>query len=167
MERCLRAIQEIQFNVIPRMSLKQWMNMWGRLCLGSAGISDFPIWVQLLPELFFEVADRDSDGVISKEELKSFYKHISGISDPTTLERTTNEGYRALTANGDYKLNKQNYLFAFANFLLAKGIYGPGKYLFGTFDNRETDDGTDNHKSNYSLFQLRLRYKRLYYVNSV
>jgi len=132
--------KDIQFNVIPRMSLKQWMNMWGRLCIGSAGISDFPIWVQLLPELFFEVADRDADGVISKEELKSFYKHISGISDPTTLERTTNEGYRALTANGDYKLNKQNYLFAFANFLLAKGIYGPGKYLFGTFDNREIDE---------------------------
>ena len=42
--------------------------------------------------------------------------------------------------NGDYKLNKQNYLFAFANFLLAKGIYGPGKYLFGTFDNREIDE---------------------------
>ena len=53
--------KDIQFNVIPRMSLKQWMNMWGRLCLGSAGISDFPIWVQLLPELFFEVADRDGN----------------------------------------------------------------------------------------------------------
>ena len=51
--------RDVQFNVIPRMSEKQWMNMWGRLCLGSAGISDFPIWVQLLPELFFEVADRD------------------------------------------------------------------------------------------------------------
>ena len=38
------------------------------------------------------------DGVISKDELKSFYKHISGITDPQTLERTTNEGYRALTA---------------------------------------------------------------------
>jgi len=81
-----------------------------------------------------------ADGVISKEELKSFYQHISGITDAKTLERTTNEGYRALTANGDYKLNKQNYLFAFANFLLAKGIYGPGKYLFGTFDNREIDE---------------------------
>ena len=31
-------------------------------------------------------------------------------------------------------------MFAFANFLLAKGIYGPGKYLFGTFDNREIDE---------------------------
>ena len=53
--------KEIQFNVVPKMSMKQWMNMWGRLCLGSAGIADFPIWVQLLPELFFEVADRDGN----------------------------------------------------------------------------------------------------------
>ena len=50
---------DIQYNTIPRMSLKQWLNMWGRLCYGAAGISDFPIWVQLLPELFFEVGDRD------------------------------------------------------------------------------------------------------------
>ena len=38
------------------------------------------------------------DGLISKEELKKFYEIISGIDDPKTLERTTNEGYRALTA---------------------------------------------------------------------
>ena len=42
--------------------------------------------------------------------------------------------------NGNYQLNKENYLFAFANFLLGKDIYGPGKYLFGTFDNREIDE---------------------------
>ena len=38
------------------------------------------------------------DGIISKQELKNFYKLVSGIANPTTLEKTTNEGYRALTA---------------------------------------------------------------------
>ena len=38
-------------------------------------------------------------------------------------------------------------MFAFANFLLAKGIYGPGKYLYGTFDNREIDE---TYKVNYN-----------------
>ena len=28
----------------------------------------------------------------------------------------------------------------FANFLLGKDIYGPGKYIFGVFDNREIDE---------------------------
>merc|ERR1719273_2075393 len=146
-EEAFDKYKQVQFNQVPSMSLKQWLNMWGRLCHGSAGISDFPIWVQLLPELFFEVGDRDGDGILSKEELSNFYCKISGITDPKTLERTTNEGYRALTANGDYKLNKQNYMFAFANFLLAKGIYGPGKYLYGTFDNRELDE---TYKVNYN-----------------
>jgi hypothetical protein len=146
-EEAFNRYKDVQFNVVPRMSLKQWLNMWGRLCHGSAGISGFPIWVQLLPELFFDVADRDGDGIISKEELRNFYWKISGITDIKQLERTTNEGYRALSANGDYKLNKQNYMFAFANFLLAKGIYGPGKYLYGTFDNREIDE---TYKVNYN-----------------
>jgi len=139
-EEAFDEYKEVQFKEDPSMSLKQWLNMWGRLCRGSAGISDFPIWVQLLPDMFFEVADRDGDGVISKDELRNFYFKICGLTDKVTLERTTNEGYRALTANGDYQLTKQNYMFAFANFLLAKGIYGPGKYLYGTFDNREIDE---------------------------
>jgi len=123
-----------------RMSLNQWLNMWGRLCYGSAGISDFPIWVQLLPEIFFEVMDRDGDGVASYEEVKNYYRHLIGITDPKKLEKTAKEGYRVLTANGDYTLNKSHFFFCFANFLLGKGIYGPGKYIFGVFDNRELDE---------------------------
>ena len=42
--------------------------------------------------------------------------------------------------NGDYKLTRENYDFVFANFLLGKDIYGPGKYIFGAFDNREIDE---------------------------
>ena len=42
--------------------------------------------------------------------------------------------------NCDYKLTRENYDFVFANFLLGKDIYGPGKYIFGVFDNREIDE---------------------------
>ena len=38
------------------------------------------------------------------------------------------------------KLTRENYDFVFANFLLGKDIYGPGKYIFGAFDNREIDE---------------------------
>merc|ERR1712136_562718 len=56
------------------------------------------------------------------------------------LDKMGKEGYRAMTANGDYKLTRENYDFVFANFLLGKDIYGPGKYIFGVFDNREIDE---------------------------
>jgi len=42
--------------------------------------------------------------------------------------------------NGDYQLTRENYNFCFANFLLGRTIYGPGKYIFGVFDNREMDE---------------------------
>ena len=44
---------------VSQMNLTQWLNMWGRLCYKSAGIADFPIWVQLLPDILFQVMDRD------------------------------------------------------------------------------------------------------------
>jgi hypothetical protein len=43
------------------ITLQQWLNMWGRLVRGTSGLSGFPIWVQLLPEVFFEVIDRDRE----------------------------------------------------------------------------------------------------------
>ena len=42
------------------ITLGQWLNLWGKLCYGSAGISDFPCWVQLLPTIFFKVMDKQS-----------------------------------------------------------------------------------------------------------
>jgi len=123
-----------------KMTMDQWLNMWGRLCYKSAGISDFPIWVQLLPDIFFQVMDRDQDGVASLDEVKNFYEHFVGIDDKAELEKISLEGYRVLTAGGDYTLNREHYFFCFANFLLGKGIYGPGKYIFGVFDNRELNE---------------------------
>jgi len=121
------------------ITLQQWLNMWGRLCHGAAGLSGFPIWVQLLPEVFFEVIDRDHDGVCSFQEVKNFYESFVGVPKDK-LEKVAQEGYRAMTANGDYVLTKENYNFCFANFLLGRTIYGPGKYIFGVFDNREMEE---------------------------
>ena len=46
---------------VTAITLAQWLNMWGRLCYGSAGMAGFPIWVQLLPKIFFEVIDHDGE----------------------------------------------------------------------------------------------------------
>ena len=84
------------------MSLSQWLNMWGRLCYGSAGIADFPIWVQILPEIFFKVMDRSHKGILSRDEIKNFYKDLIGIKDPAKLEKISKEGFRAMTAVSHY-----------------------------------------------------------------
>ena len=99
------------------------------------------------------------DGICSIEELQNFYKDVIGV-DGDSLTKVTTEGYRALTAvskndvwcqiffvkysfflqGNQYKLNKDNYLYCFASFLLGRNIYGPGKYIFGVFDTREMDE---------------------------
>merc|ERR1712113_367581 len=125
-------------NLKKSMNLQQWLNMWGRLCYGSAGISDFPIWVQLLPSVFFDVMDKSCDGTVHESDLRAFYEHFVGVSSDE-IDKVTANGYAQMTANGDYKLCREHYFFCFANFLLGRDIYGPGKYIFGVFDNREID----------------------------
>ena len=142
--------------------------MWGKLCRGAAGISGFPIWVKLLCQLFFDTIDRDHDGVLSEQEIRNFYDVLIEVPQDE-LDKVTKEGYRAMTAvsiylnlfpnlivvqyyymskfkhlfiifqGGKYKLTFDNYMYCFANFLLGKGIYGPGKYIFGVFDNSDID----------------------------
>ena len=82
---------------VDNISLNQWLNMWGRLCRGTAGISGFPFWVQLLGIIFFEVIDRDEDGLLEFEEIQNYYKGLVGVQRDE-LYVTTKEGFRALTA---------------------------------------------------------------------
>jgi len=123
---------------VTSVSLKNWLNMWALLCRGSAGMDDFPIWVQLLPRVLFNViVAREGADTISKSSLRNFYEKFAGLAG-SELEKTTEQGFRTATANGDYKLDFSTYRLLFSNFLLGKTIYGPGKYLFGVFDNRDS-----------------------------
>merc|ERR1711974_470790 len=81
------------------MTLTQWLNMWGRLCYRSAGISDFPIWVQLLPSVFFDVMDKSCDGTVHESDLRAFYEHFVGVSSDE-IDKVSANGYAQMTANG-------------------------------------------------------------------
>ena len=85
----------------PDITLDDWLNIWGKLCRGSAGISGFPIWVKLLCQIFFDTIDRDHDGVLSKQEMRNFYEVLIEVPQEE-LDKVTNEGYRALTAVSTY-----------------------------------------------------------------
>jgi hypothetical protein len=82
---------------VDNITINQWLNMWGRLCRGAAGISGFPYWVQLLAHTFFYTIDRDDDGILSDQEIKNFYKDFIGVS-ANELDKVSMEGMRAMTA---------------------------------------------------------------------
>lgn len=122
---------------VDSVSLSNWIHLWAKLCQGSAGIDDFPIWVQLIPKTIFNIiCNKNGESAISKESLRTFYRDFTGLKGET-LAKVSDEGFRAMSANGDYELDYQNYKLLFSNFLLGRTIYGPGKYVFGCFDNRD------------------------------
>lgn len=131
---------------VSQITLQQWLNMWGRLCHRASGLNDFPIWVQLLPKIFFEIIDQDKDGILEKDEYERFYREFVAVPS-TELQKVVDEGYRAMTADGEYTFDLEHYGFCFANFLLGRSIYGPGKYIFGVFDN---SDINQTYKINYN-----------------
>ena len=53
--------------------------------------------MHLLGIVFFEVIDRDEDGLLEFNEVMNFYKGIVGVK-AEDLYVVTKEGYRALTA---------------------------------------------------------------------
>merc|ERR1712037_272721 len=53
----------------------RWLHMWARMCKGSAGIDDFPIWVQLIPRVIFNVIwSKMRVDYITRESLRNFYE---------------------------------------------------------------------------------------------
>merc|ERR1712142_1322549 len=133
--------------VVDSVSLNSWLHMWARMCQGAAGIDDFPIWVQLIPRVIFNVICSKEGGlIISRSSLRNFYENFTGLSGDT-LEKVSTEGFRSMSANGDYELDWSSYKLLFSNFLLGRTIYGPGKYVFGCFDN---SDMTEKYKIDYN-----------------
>lgn len=121
---------------VKSCNLSQWLNMWAKFCDRAAGINDFPVYVQLLPKLIFKMI-AGSGNFIEKENLRKFYEDFIGLKGKD-LEDTVENGFKIMTANGDYALNQANYDLIFANYLLGRTIYGPGKYIFGCFDNSDS-----------------------------
>jgi len=96
--------------------------------------------------IFNVICSKEGGEVISRSSLRNFYENFTGLSGDT-LDKVATEGFRSMTANGDYELDYSSYKLLFSNFLLGRTIYGPGKYVFGCFDN---SDMTQKYKINYN-----------------
>ena len=60
-------------------------------------MDDFPIWVQCLPKVLFNViVAREESDVISKEALRTFYEKFGGLTG-SELEKTAEQGFNTAT----------------------------------------------------------------------
>ncbi|KAK3095094.1 hypothetical protein FSP39_010222 [Pinctada imbricata] len=115
------------------VSLDDWYDLWSNLIVGSMGMGNFPVWLRLLPKSLFMIMDRDEDGVINEKELCDFYVNIVHL-DPKEALSVSKKAFQDMTDHGRYPLNVSSYEQIFANFLLGRTPYGPGRYIFGCFE---------------------------------
>ncbi|GFS10478.1 sarcoplasmic calcium-binding proteins II, V, VI, and VII [Elysia marginata] len=117
-----------------KASLATWYAIWSHMLLGVKGMSGFPIWLRLMPKLLFEMIDRDGDEKISAEELLTFHhKLVVPQESPEVLKERSTAAFNQMTDNGAHPLDYQGFEQVFANFLIGRTPYGPGKYIFGCF----------------------------------
>ncbi|XP_075221564.1 uncharacterized protein LOC142324603 [Lycorma delicatula] len=112
------------------ISLEEWLGHWGKLLHNAYNLADFPVWLQYLPKIIYQVINSSGSGVISRDELSSFYSSMLGLS-AQQINELLNRAYVAMTANGEHPLTYSIYRLCFANFLLGRYPNGPGEYIFG------------------------------------
>ena len=61
-------------------------------------MDDFPVWVQSLPKVLFNViVGREGSEIISQEALKNFYEKFAGLTGTAELEKTAEHGFKTAT----------------------------------------------------------------------
>ncbi|XP_059141519.1 uncharacterized protein LOC131929380 isoform X1 [Physella acuta] len=115
-------------------TLDDWYAIWSHILPGCKGMSNFPVWLRLMPKVLFDMMDRNNDDVLTSDEIFQFYKEMVDLQvDLKDLETSTHMAYSKMTDNGRYPLTLDSYEQVFANFLLGRTPHGPGKYIFGCF----------------------------------
>ncbi|XP_074663230.1 uncharacterized protein LOC141915552 [Tubulanus polymorphus] len=112
-----------------------WSILWCPLLDGAKNMSDFPMWVQALPKVLFDLIDLDCDGEISYDELLAFHRDLIGV-DNNDLGSMCEKAYDVITDRGRYPLDATTFEQLFANFLIGRSEHGPGKFIFGMFEHR-------------------------------
>lgn len=116
-----------------KISLDKWLRMWDRMIPGAMSMINFPIWLRLLPKCLFRIIDKNHDGKIDEKELSNFYMKFVGIPE-TNVTSLTAYAMEQMTDKGRYPLTLDSYEQIFANFLIGKTPYGPGRFIFGCFE---------------------------------
>ncbi|KAG5876344.1 hypothetical protein JTB14_003666 [Gonioctena quinquepunctata] len=117
-------------NDLSYLTKEGWLKKWSELLTGSKLLSDFPIWLQFFVKVLFQVINRSGTGVITRDELSSFYSSVLGLN-AVRVGEILDLAYQAMTSNGDHPLHYKSYRLCFANYLLGRNPNGPGQYILG------------------------------------
>ncbi|XP_055868898.1 sarcoplasmic calcium-binding proteins I, III, and IV-like isoform X1 [Biomphalaria glabrata] len=116
-----------------KVTLDNWLSMWSGLLPGVMSMHNLPVWLRLMPQLLFKIVDRRRQKFLTANDLEIFYKEMVHL-DPDQAHEVALKAYDHMTDGGKYTLNEDSYEQLFANFLIGRTPYGPGRYIFGCFE---------------------------------
>ncbi|XP_045165866.1 sarcoplasmic calcium-binding proteins I, III, and IV-like [Mercenaria mercenaria] len=116
-----------------KISIDKWLRMWEKMIPGCMSMINFPVWLRLLPRSLFRIIDKNHDGKIDEKELANFYVKFVGIPEEN-VKLLASFAMEQMTDKGRYPLTLDSYNQIFANFLIGKTPYGPGRFIFGCFE---------------------------------
>ncbi|CAH1153762.1 unnamed protein product [Phaedon cochleariae] len=119
-----------QVNDVRYISEEGWLHKWSELLMSSKNLTDFPIWLQFFVKVLFQVINRSGTGVITRDELGSFYSSVLGLN-AVKVGEILDLAYQAMTSNGDHPLHYKSYRLCFSNYLISRNPNGPGHHILG------------------------------------
>ena len=129
-------VEDAEFAAKDSISIDEWVDVWADIVGRARELRDLPIWLQYYPKTLFDTINISGSGIISKKELKLFYKAFldGGKLGEELSEDLADKSYNAMTSNGDADLTYHIYKLSFLNFLMGKQPNGPGQFMFGTVE---------------------------------
>ncbi|KAH9514623.1 hypothetical protein Btru_023121 [Bulinus truncatus] len=116
-----------------KVTLDNWLSMWSSILPGVMSMHNLPVWLRLMPQLLFKIVDRRRQKYLTANDLEIFYKEMVHLDSDQAFE-VAQKAYSHMTDEGRYPLNEDSYEQLFANFLIGRTPYGPGRYIFGCFE---------------------------------
>ncbi|XP_059177437.1 sarcoplasmic calcium-binding proteins II, V, VI, and VII-like [Physella acuta] len=132
-ELLFEKARETEGSAVGKVTLENWLSMWSGILPGVMSMHNLPVWLRLMPQLLFKIVDRRRQNYLTANDLEIFYKEMVHL-DPDQAHETALEAYDHMTDNGRYPLDLNSYEQLFANFLIGRTPYGPGRYIFGCFE---------------------------------
>jgi len=123
---------------LDKCSKDIWLAMWSHMLTGAMGISNFPIWLRLMPKYLFKMIDRSDKGYLTADDLAVYYRDMIHLEEDQ-VRKVADKAYEQMTDGGKWPLTLESYEQLFANFLIGRTPYGPGRYIFGCFEHEVRD----------------------------
>lgn len=89
-------------------------------------------YVQGIAQVIFDILDADSDGVISQDEYRTFFRAFRDDADEA------DRAFQKLDVEGTGSLTRETFLELVTEFHLSDDPDAPGNWLFGAYEEAES-----------------------------